>query len=172
MLDQKKILQTIGAPYGIPAPQVPPDYVTTLFTLFLEIAGRGFSVLFSSSNYRVCVGDCKDNFGKVLFSPYFPASCTYDILSPCQQYKNAGTGPSCLPHCRGFAGPWVTNISGTRSIVPKVVAEFSTGGFSTHFPHPDYQEVAVTPFLQRLGNWYRGLYDCVFCHDLTRPILT
>ena len=172
VLDQKKIPQTIGAPYGIPEPQVPPDYATTLCTLFLELAGRGVSVLFSSGNYGVGVGDCKDDFGKVLFSPHFPASCTYDVLSPCQQYGNAGTCPSRLPSRRGFAGPWVTSVGGTRGIVPEVAAEFSTGGFSIHFPRPDYQEDAVTPFLQRLGNRYKGLYECVFCQDLTRPILT
>ena len=172
VLDQKKILQTIGAPYGIPAPQVPPDYATTLCTLFLKFAGHGVSVLFSSGNYRVGAGDCKDDFRKVLFSPYFPALCTYDVLSPFQQYKNAGTSPSCLPHCRSFAGPWVASIGGTRGIVPKVMAEFSAGGLSIHFSCPDYQEVAVPPFLQRLGNQYKGLYKCVFCHDLTLPILT
>ena len=88
LLDQTKIPQTITSAIGLPENKIPLEYATTLCTLFLELAGRGVSVLFSSGNFGVGHEDCKDDFGKVQFSLEFPASCTYGILSPCQQYEN------------------------------------------------------------------------------------
>jgi len=49
---------------------------------------------------------------------------------------------------------------------------FSGGGFSNHFPRPDYQDDAVPAFLKHLGSQYDGLYKCVFCCGLTWPTLT
>ena len=62
---------------------------------------------------------------------------------------------------------------------PEVAANFSEvkfsgGGFSNYFPRPDYQNLnkVVPAFLKRVRKKYKGLYKCVFCRDLTRPILT
>ena len=169
LLDQTNIPQTISSVSVVPENEIPLEYATTVCKLFLELAGRGVSVLFSSGNYGVGVGDCKDNSGKVQFNPTFPASCTYGILSPRQHYESAGT--SHLPHRPGFAGPWVTGVGGTTGIVPEVAAHFSTGGFSIHFPRPDYQEVAIPLYVQSPNHY--GDYECVFfCHGLTRPNFT
>ncbi|KAH9068408.1 subtilisin-like protein [Lactarius deliciosus] len=67
--------------------------------------------------------------GNVRFRPTFPASC-----------------------------PWVTGVGGTLGY-PETAADFSGGGFSEYFKRPDYQDDAVTPFFEILGNQYHGLYN-------------
>ncbi|KAH9178181.1 subtilisin-like protein [Lactarius sanguifluus] len=67
--------------------------------------------------------------GNVRFRPTFPASC-----------------------------PWVTGVGGTLEY-PETAADFSGGGFSEYFKRPDYQDDAVTPFFEILGNQYHGLYN-------------
>ena len=68
-------------------------------------------------------------------------------------------------HCIfcGFAGPYVTTVGGTTGQNPEVGVHFSGGGFSSFFPRPPYQEVAVPKFLEQLGTKYQGLFKCVFC---------
>jgi len=43
--------------------------------------------------------------------------------------------------------------------MPEVAASISGGGFSNYFPHPDYQQLAVSNFLQNLGNLHYGYYN-------------
>ena len=53
-----------------------------------------------------------------------------------------------LTNRHGFAGPWITSVGGTTSLlIPEVAANLSMGGFSILFPHPEYQEAAVPVFL-------------------------
>jgi tripeptidyl-peptidase-1 len=49
---------------------------------------------------------------------------------------------------------------------------FSGGGFSLHFQRQSYQDGAVSTFLGHLGKDYAGLYKCVRCRNLTRPLHT
>ncbi|KAH9037796.1 subtilisin-like protein [Lactarius pseudohatsudake] len=67
--------------------------------------------------------------GNVRFRPTFPASC-----------------------------PWVTGVGGTLGY-PETAAGLGGGGFSEYFERPDYQDDAVTPFFEILGNQYHGLYN-------------
>ena len=74
---------------------------------------------------------------------------------------------------RFFLGPWVTSVGGTMNHIPEEVGmPLSGGGFSQYFGRPLYQNVAVTAFLQNLGNQYTGLYACVRCRNSTRLIYT
>jgi len=66
---------------------------------------------------------------------------------------------------RFFIGPFVTSVGGTTDN-PEVAAIFSGGGFSNYFDIPDYQENAVSTFLQNLGDKYNGLYRLVHGPDL------
>ncbi|KAH9039700.1 subtilisin-like protein [Lactarius hengduanensis] len=70
--------------------------------------------------------------GNVRFRPTFPASC-----------------------------PWVTGVGGTLGY-PETAAGLGGGGFSEYFERPDYQDDAVTPFFEILGNQYHGLYKCSY----------
>src|ERR1700761_2027308 len=66
----------------------------------------------------------------------------------------------------GFAGPFVTTVGGTTGQDPEIGVSFSGGGFSSFFPRPPYQDVAVPKFLEQLGTKDEGLYKCVFCSCL------
>ena len=87
-----------------------------------------------------------------------------------------GTGTSCSPDRRNFAGPWVTSVGGTvggiTSDQPEVANIISGGGFSTYFDRQGYQENAVNAFFLNLGDKYPGLYECVLSRGLTKPILS
>ena len=52
--------------------------------------------------------------------------------------------------------------------MPEVAASMSGGGYSDFFPRPDYQQEAVSSFLQveTLENPYEGYYKCVCILDL------
>ena len=116
LLDQTKIPQTISSAIGTSEEKLPLEYVTTLCKLFLELAGRGVSVLFSSGNFGVGYGDCKDDSGNVYFRPMFPASCTNGILSPlstARKYRHKSL--TTLPRfCRSL-GHWRRRNDGPSS---------------------------------------------------------
>ena len=76
------------------------------------------------------------------------------------------------PCCRNFEGPYVTSVGGTTGRPPEVASGRSGGGFSTHFPRPDFQDSAVTAFLLDLGTEHSGLYKWVIHRGLGQPILT
>ena len=71
-----------------------------------------------------------------------------------------------IPHCHAFVGPYVTAVGGTTEFDPERGATMSGGGFSDYFDRPPYQDEAVPPFLQKLGNQYQGLFKWVRLHDL------
>ena len=79
VLEQTNVPQTISVSYAIPETKISLEYATAVCDLFSDLAARGISVLFASGNYGVGAGNCKVKgiFGKVQFSPIFPASCTY-----------------------------------------------------------------------------------------------
>ncbi|KAI9451126.1 subtilisin-like protein [Lactarius psammicola] len=136
MLKDPNVPQTIVTPYSHDESDLPREYTTALCKLFAQLGARGVSVIFTSGNGGVGMGKCvaKDGSGKVQFNPEFPSTC-----------------------------PWVTSVGGTTDGTtfegPEVGADLSGGGFSNHFPRPDYQDEAVPAFLQNLGSEHNGLYN-------------
>ncbi|KAH8994285.1 subtilisin-like protein [Lactarius akahatsu] len=123
---------TITTSYGGPEFGVPFDYATRVCRLFAEVGLLGVSVLFSSGDSGVGKGDCLVEVKgqvSVHFIPEFPATC-----------------------------PYLTSVGGTTRDSPEVAASLSGGGFSNYFERPPYQADAVPPFLQTLGDKYRGYY--------------
>ncbi|KAH9021364.1 peptidase S8/S53 domain-containing protein [Lactarius hengduanensis] len=55
--------------------------------------------------------------------------------------------------------PYVTAVGGTTSFMPEVAASLSGGGFSEYFRRPEYQQQAVSTYLNNLGPQYSGLYN-------------
>ncbi|KAF8258936.1 peptidase S8/S53 domain-containing protein [Lactarius quietus] len=115
------------------------EYATYPCKLFAQLRARGVSVLFSRSNFGVGVGNCMTSDGSFKFRPRFPASC-----------------------------PYVTNVGGATGFEPEVAAKFSSDGFSTLFPRPEYQDRVVSAFLKNLGSQYKDLYECVPFRDLPK----
>jgi hypothetical protein len=105
----------------------------------------------------------------------------WHLFSPCKLYT--GTGTSCSPDRRNFAGPWVTSVGGTK------LCTQLRGGWRSQIASPgaasrhsfcalqsrpsDYQKHRdVTTFLRETRHGYAGLYKCVRSRGLTQPILT
>jgi tripeptidyl-peptidase-1 len=99
--------------------------------MFGQLGLREVSVIFSSGDTGVGSA-CQTNDGKNItrFLPIFPATC-----------------------------PYVTSVGGTYQVQPEKAISFSSGGFSDRFPRPWYQEVAVTQYLNILGEQWKGLYN-------------
>ncbi|KAH9060148.1 subtilisin-like protein [Lactarius vividus] len=132
VLSQENVPQTISITYGALEKHVPLEYAKKLCDLFSQLGARGASVIVPSGNYGVGkYEDCIANEGpgRVQFVPDFPASC-----------------------------PYVTSVGGTTGN-PEVAAAFSGGGFSNHFPRPEFQDYDVTTFLEQLGSQHDGLYN-------------
>ncbi|KAH9025815.1 subtilisin-like protein [Lactarius hengduanensis] len=132
ILGQENIPQTISFSYGNLENDYSRDEAMYVCSLFGQLGLRGVSVLFGSGDYGVGSGDCKAKDGSVQFVPIFPATC-----------------------------PFVTSVGGARGggILPEVAASFSGGGFSNIFARPNYQQQAVSSYLQNLGNLYEGMYN-------------
>ncbi|KAI9448785.1 subtilisin-like protein [Lactarius psammicola] len=132
VLKLQDIPQTISTSYGENEQSVPLDYAKSVCDLFAQLGARGVSILFASGNSGVGRGDCvvNDGSGRVQFLPIFPASC-----------------------------PFVTSVGGTQGFEPEEAADLSSGGFSNYFQAEEYQQEAVSIFLQNLGSKYHGLYN-------------
>ncbi|KAL0069551.1 hypothetical protein AAF712_003209 [Marasmius tenuissimus] len=132
ILNQTSIPFVFTTSYGENEQTVPKDYATSVCNLFAQLGARGSSILFSSGDSGVGGGDCRTNDGRnrVQFQPAFPAGC-----------------------------PFVTAVGGTTRTNPEVAVSFSGGGFSNYFARPDYQNTAVTTFLNRLGSTNSGLFN-------------
>ncbi|KAH9067996.1 subtilisin-like protein [Lactarius deliciosus] len=132
VLAQQDIPQTISTSYGGDEQDFNEAYAIEVCRLFAMLGARGASVLYGSGNDGVGRRPCivNDGSGRVQFLPMFPASC-----------------------------PFVTAVGGTISDNPEIGAPLSSGGFSNYFKRPDFQDTAVLPFLQNLGDRYNGLYN-------------
>ncbi|KAH9163927.1 subtilisin-like protein [Lactarius sanguifluus] len=130
ILMEDNIPRTISISYIMDERKIPEEYATYVCAQFSMLGARGVSVLIATGDDGVGKGDCVTNDGSVRFYTNFPATC-----------------------------PYVTAVGGTTSLEPEVAASLSGGGFSDHFKRPDYQEQAVTTFLQHLGNQYQGQYN-------------
>lgn len=133
ILNQPSIPQTISISYGYPEKVCSREYTGYVCNLFAQLGARGVSVLIGSGDDGVGEGDCLAADGSVQFTPSFPASC-----------------------------PWVTAVGGTTSYAPEVAATLSGGGFSNHFLRPNYQQEAVSIFLENFGKQYQGPYQGLY----------
>jgi tripeptidyl-peptidase-1 len=88
-------------------------------------------VIFSSGDSGVGAA-CQSNDGKntTHFPPQFPAAC-----------------------------PWVTAVGATTHTSPEKAVYFSSGGFSDLWERPDWQNDAVSTYLNKLGNRQAGLFN-------------
>ncbi|KAH8988440.1 subtilisin-like protein [Lactarius hatsudake] len=132
ILKQENIPQTISISYGNEEKNYPRGDAIYVCRLFGQLGLRGVSVLFASGDAGVGLGDCKAKDGSVRFSPMFPATC-----------------------------PFVTSVGGATGggFLPEVAAGLSGGGFSTLFSRPNYQQQAVSSYLQNIGSQYQGMYN-------------
>ncbi|KAE8352298.1 peptidase S8/S53 domain-containing protein [Aspergillus coremiiformis] len=130
-LDQKDLPQVISTSYGENEQEIPEKYARTVCNLFAQLGSRGVSVLFSSGDSGVGAG-CLTNDGtnQTHFPPQFPASC-----------------------------PWVTSVGATSRTSPERAVYFSSGGFSDYWPRPEWQDAAVSGYLESVGDQYKGLYN-------------
>ncbi|KAF8257993.1 peptidase S8/S53 domain-containing protein [Lactarius quietus] len=122
--------QTLSISYGGNETDYSMEHTKHVCDLFAQLGTRGVSVLQSSGDFGVGPPDCKDSSGNVHFIPRFPATC-----------------------------PFVTAVGGTMNCLPEIAAPHSGGGFSNHFPRPDYQEQVVPTFLRNFGDQYQGMYN-------------
>jgi tripeptidyl-peptidase-1 len=99
--------------------------------MFGLLGARGVSILVASGDGGVGSA-CQTNDGlrRTHFTPHFPASC-----------------------------PWVTAVGGTERVISEQAMNRSQGGFSDVFTRPAYQDVAVSKYLEGLGNRWEGLYN-------------
>ncbi|KAI9066614.1 family S53 protease [Trametes sanguinea] len=67
--------------------------------------------------------------------------------------------------CMNFTGtfpnhcPYVTSVGATTGFAPEVGATLTTGGFSTYFQTPQYQNTSVQAYLSKLGSEYAGKFN-------------
>ncbi|KAI4267407.1 MAG: hypothetical protein L6R38_008270 [Xanthoria sp. 2 TBL-2021] len=122
---------TLTTSYGEDEQSVPEPYTNMTCSLFAQLGARGVSVLFSSGDTGPGSA-CQTNDGKntTRLLPIFPAAC-----------------------------PYVTAVGGTYHVQPEIAIGFSSGGFSDRFPRPAYQNTAVTQYLSKIGDTFKGLYN-------------
>lgn len=130
-LPDGELPQVLTTSYGEDEQSVPVEYAKKVCDLIGQLGTRGVSVLFSSGDTGVGSA-CQTNDGKnaTRFMPIFPASC-----------------------------PYVTAVGGTTNVNPEQAVSFSSGGFSEIWSRPSYQEKAVSAYLGKLGNRWKGLYN-------------
>ncbi|KAE8143783.1 peptidase S8/S53 domain-containing protein [Aspergillus pseudotamarii] len=130
-LDQEHLPQVISTSYGENEQEIPEKYARTVCNLIAQLGSRGVSVLFSSGDSGVGEG-CLTNDGtnRTHFPPQFPAAC-----------------------------PWVTSVGATYKTTPERATYFSSGGFSDYWARPEWQEEAVSSYLETIGDAFQGLFN-------------
>ncbi|OJJ50641.1 hypothetical protein ASPZODRAFT_55920 [Penicilliopsis zonata CBS 506.65] len=130
-LPQEELPQVISTSYGEDEQSIPESYARSVCNLYAQLGSRGVSVLFSSGDSGVgSACETNDGTNRTHFPPQFPASC-----------------------------PWVTSVGATTGTNPEAATYFSSGGFSDYWARPDWQETAVSAYLQTLGDKWQGLYN-------------
>ncbi|GLI74845.1 tripeptidyl-peptidase sed2 [Penicillium ochrochloron] len=130
-MEDKDLPQVISTSYGEDEQSVPASYARSVCNLIAQLGSRGVSVIFSSGDSGVGAA-CQSNDGKntTHFPPQFPAAC-----------------------------PWVTAVGATTHTSPEKAVYFSSGGFSDLWERPDWQNDAVSTYLNKLGNRQAGLFN-------------
>jgi tripeptidyl-peptidase-1 len=130
-LPDNELPSVLSTSYGEIEQSVPPSYAKSVCNLFAQLGARGVSVIYSSGDSGV--GELclsNDGTGQARFQPIFPASC-----------------------------PFVTAVGGVEGINPEIALDFSSGGFSDIFSRPQYQNQAVSSYLDHLGDQWGSLYN-------------
>jgi tripeptidyl-peptidase-1 len=123
----EELPHVLSISYADDEQSVPRAYAERVCDLFAQLAARGVSVLAASGDggaagtgQNYCYTN--DEERRKMLIPTFPASC-----------------------------PWVTSIGATKNngFNPSA-AEFSAGGFSGYFARPEWQDGAVSPYIDGL----------------------
>ncbi|KAF2850132.1 tripeptidyl-peptidase-like protein [Plenodomus tracheiphilus IPT5] len=130
-LEDEKLPQVLTTSYGEDEQSVPVEYAKKVCDMIGQLGTRGVSVIFSSGDTGVGSA-CQTNDGKntTRFLPIFPASC-----------------------------PFVTSVGGTYRVEPEKAVYFSSGGFSDIWDRPAYQDDAISGYLEKLGDQWKGFYN-------------
>ncbi|EIW76473.1 subtilisin-like protein [Coniophora puteana RWD-64-598 SS2] len=136
-LNQTDVPQVISTSYGQDENTIPQSYANRFCKGVAALGARGVSMISGSGDFGVA--GLGAEFGNDTqpgpFLMLFPASC-----------------------------PYMTAVGATQGI-EEVAANFTQfggytgGGFSNYFPRPSYQDAAVQPYLEYLGDQYEGLYN-------------
>lgn len=128
-LNDTELPTVLSVSYGEEEQSVPEDYARKVCNLFMQLGARGVSVIFASGDYGPGES-CSGNDSSTYFQPVFPATC-----------------------------PWITAVGATANRDNMVGASFSSGGFSTYFDRPDYQDASVSEYLDGIGGGYTAYFN-------------
>lgn len=102
---------------------MPFDYATLTCNLIGMLGLKGITVLESSGDLGVGAGCLAPDNKTVEFNAIFPATC-----------------------------PYLTSVGGTVNVTPEVAWDGSSGGFSSYFARPSYQDTAIANYLKLVSN--------------------
>lgn len=105
------------------AQSVPYDYAVLTCNLIGQLGLRGITVLESSGDLGVGAGCLAPDNSTVEFNAIFPATC-----------------------------PYLTSVGGTVGVTPEIAWEGSSGGFSSYFSRPSWQDAAIAEYLKTVSN--------------------
>ncbi|TWU79257.1 vesicle formation at the endoplasmic reticulum [Metarhizium rileyi] len=130
-LPDENLPQVMSISYGVNEQVVPKAYAFKICQLFGQLALRGMSVILASGDQGPGIS-CQSNDGAktTKFLPAFPAGC-----------------------------PYITAVGATEQRFPEKAINFSSGGFSENWPRPAWQEAAVSRYLDRLGDKWKGYFN-------------
>ncbi len=124
---------------------------------------------------RQC-GVTRDNRADPRAYLWFPSRGCANLIVPTRCTIKSGLRPLSQPdglvvsYRRHLSCATIGSSLSSPSFPRFLSAALSGGGFSNHFPRPDYQQQAVSTYLQTLGNRYKGLYKCVCSRDMVQCI--
>lgn len=125
-----KIPKVISVSYGEEEQSIPRDYAVKVCNMFMQLGGRGVSVIFASGDSGPGTHCIRGTDNATFFEPTFPAGC-----------------------------PYVTSVGATYLTNPEKAISFSSGGFSMYHPRPQWQRTAVEPYLRTIGDTYAPYFD-------------
>ncbi|ERS94904.1 hypothetical protein HMPREF1624_08802 [Sporothrix schenckii ATCC 58251] len=110
--------QVISNSYGDEEDSVPYNYAVHTCNLIGLLGLRGITVIESSGDLGVGAGCLAPDYKTPEFNAIFPATC-----------------------------PYLTSVGGTVDVTPEIAWDGSSGGFSSYFPRPAWQALAVGAYL-------------------------
>lgn len=127
--------RVVAVSYADDEQSVPRAYALKVCDLFAALTSRGVSVVVATGDggaRGVRSGQCRSNDGqqRAVTMASFPATC-----------------------------PYVTAVGAATELEPPQVADFSTGGFSSYFTRPAFQDADVSEYIRRLEGHLEGHYN-------------
>ncbi|KAJ7292722.1 tripeptidyl peptidase A [Mycena rebaudengoi] len=140
ILSEENPPTVITTSYGDDEQTVPRDYANAVCQGFAKLGARGISVLFSSGDQGLGIGDlptCIANTGNnaSTFLPLFPASC-----------------------------PYVTTVGMTVGLPVQIPSISGGAGFSYYFDRPYYQDSQVSRYLSKACKSETALQASMYNH--------